>query len=293
MRLQLPRPFAVEEMLKVVGSSSFGTPYAFDGPTRLRRLVRVDGQTIALDFNFDQLSHAVEVNGALSDAALASLTAHLWGLQDDLAACHAALGGDPLLGPLIERFAGLRLIRAASLYEALLSAILGQQISVAAAQTLRRRLMTGLGEQRLVEGVALADYPAPERLLQAGLDGLQAVGVTRQRAGFLLAVAEAAAVGALEPARFADVDDAEAVAQLCAIPGVGRWTAEVALVYGLGRLDLLFAGDLALRGALQRLLGLPERPSEREVRRLGERWAGWRSYAGLYLLMTLKADRVK
>lgn len=180
------------------------------------------------------------------------------------------------------------MVRAAGLYEALLSAILGQQISVASAQSMRRRLMGALGDRILLDGVPYATYPSRERLLAAGLEGLQAIGITRQKAGYLLAVAEQALRGALEHDRFTGLSDREAVALLCETPGIGPWTAEVGLMYGLGRRDVWFAGDLALRTAVQRVLGLTDRPSERELRTLSERWVGWRSYLALYLLMTLK-----
>jgi DNA-3-methyladenine glycosylase II len=285
----LPEPFAIDWVLACVRGSSFGTPYHFVDEETVRRVVRLGDQAVAVDFAFDRAHsqlRATVVAGAAVD--LAHLTDHLWGLSDDLTACYAALSADPLLQPLVARFAGLRLIRAASLYEALISAILGQQISVASAQSVRRRLMARLGDRVTVDGADFVAYPAPARLLAAGPDGLQALGVTRQKSRYLLAVAEHAADGYLEHAAFVGLDDAEAVARLCTIPGIGRWTAEVALMYGLGRPDIFFAGDLALQVAVQRLLGRQDRPGERELRLLGERWAGWRSFAALYLLMTLK-----
>jgi DNA-3-methyladenine glycosylase II len=289
----LPEPFDVDRVLNAVRSSSFGTPYTFVGPETVRRLLHRADQPVAVDFAFSRserrIRATVVAGSTLGTDDLTRLTHHLWGLPDDLTGFYAAFGDDPILGPLIARFAGLRLIRAADLYEALISAILGQQISVASAQSIRRRLMAGLGDRLSVDGAEFVGYPSPARLLEAGPDGLQALGITRQKSRYLLAVAERAAGGALDEDRFADLDDVKAIATLCAIPGVGRWTAEVALIYGLGRLDLFFAGDLALQVALQHLLGRSDRPGEGEVRHLGERWAGWRSYAALYLLMTLKA----
>lgn len=283
MKRALPEPFHIDLVLACVRGSSFGTPYYFVTQETLRRVVRLRDQAVAVDFTFDRAHREMRVN----DVA-AELASHLWGLSDDLTGCYETLGTDPLLRPLLARFAGLRLIRAASLFEALVSAILGQQISVASAQSMRRRLMEHLGDGVTIDGVVYVGYPTPPRLLAAGPDGLQALGVTRQKSRYLLAVAEHAAAGHLDHERFAGLDDAEAVSSLSAIPGVGRWTAEVALMYGLGRPDIFFAGDLALQVAVQRLLGLGARPSERELRVVSERWAGWRSYAALYLLMSLK-----
>jgi len=291
LRIPLPEPFAVDWALTCLRGSSFGTPFDAVRPDGVRRVLRLADQLVAVDFTFGRVARELRVTVVAADpptggaaTELRRVVSHLWGLDDDLPACHAALGEDPWLRPLLQRYAGLRMVRAASLYEALLSAILGQQISVASAQSMRRRLMGALGGRL----GAQADYPAPARLLQAGPEGLLALGITRQKARYLLAVAERAADGALEPARFAGIPDQEAIARLCEIAGVGRWTAEVALMYGLGRPDVCLAGDLALQTAVQRLLGRADRPSERELRGFSERWAGWRSYACLYLLMTLK-----
>jgi len=293
--LPLPEPFDIDWALTSVRSSSFGTPYCFVGDYTVRRVLRLAGEPTLVDFTFSRVDRRLRAtlaaqpkNPRRAMIDLAPLVTHLWGLSDDLTACCETLATDPLLTPLIGRFAGVRLIRAAGLYEALLSAILGQQISVASAQSIRRRLMDNLGDCLTVAGSEFTAYPSPARLLAAGPVGLQALGITRQKSRYLLAVAERAERGDLEPSRFAGVEDAEAVEMLCAIPGVGRWTAEVALMYGLGRPDVFLAGDLALQVAVQRFLGREDRPREQELRLLGERWAGWRSYATLYLLMTLK-----
>lgn len=299
--IPLPQPFAVDWALTCLRSSSFGTPYYATGPDQICRVLSVAEQSVLVQFAFDRSERHVSVTllatqpqpQSVTDeealwTELARLATHLLGLSDDLPACYATLGQDPVLAPLLQRFGGLRMLRAPGLYEALLSAILGQQISVASAQSIRRRLMAGLGERVSVNGEQYVAYPSPSRLLAAGYDGLLALGITRQKSRYLLEVAERAVGGVLERAQFADLTDDTAIARLREIPGVGRWTAEVALMYGLGRPDVLFAGDLALQTAVQRVRGLAQRPREGELRALGERWAGWRSYAALYLMMTLK-----
>jgi DNA-3-methyladenine glycosylase II len=99
----------------------------------------------------------------------------------------------------------------------------------------------------------------------------------------LHALAKAATEGKLGQAVFDDLSDEAAIAALCEISGVGRWTAEVALLRGLGRLDAFPAGDLGLQVAAQRALRLEARPSERQLRAMAERWHPWRGYAALYL----------
>jgi DNA-3-methyladenine glycosylase II len=191
------------------------------------------------------------------------------------------------------KFGALRIVRASDMYEALLVAVIGQQVSVQAAQAVRRRLMQNMGTL-VSESSASGDqkyflYPAPRQLIKAGASALREQGVSRQKALYLLEIADYAVAGELDREVFATLSDEDALGRLCNIKGVGRWTAEVALMRGLGRPDIFPAGDLGLQAAAQQLWGMPERPSEKELRKIAERWAGWRSYAAFYLWMTLQS----
>jgi DNA-3-methyladenine glycosylase II len=118
---------------------------------------------------------------------------------------------------------------------------------------------------------------------------LREQGLSRQKSTYLLEVANRAAAGELGRERFATLSDEDAIRRLCEIKGVGRWTAEIVLMRGLGRPDVFPAGDLGLQAALQELRGMRKRPSEKALRKIAERWAGWRSYAAFYLWMTLQS----
>ena len=203
------------------------------------------------------------------------------------------MAADPVLAPLLERFGGLRIVRAPDLYEALLVAVVGQQVSVPAAQSVRRRLMYNLGTAVMASSPPAGEehhlYPTPQQLLEAGDTALRAQGVSRQKSAYLLEIADRAAAGELDRAAFATLSDEDAIERLCEIKGVGRWTAEIVMMRGLGRPDVFAAGDLGLQVAVQETLGLRERPSEKSLRTIAERWRGWRSYAAFYLWMTLQS----
>ncbi len=131
-------------------------------------------------------------------------------------------------------------------------------------------------------------YPTAQQLIEAGELALREQGLSRQKATYLLEIANRAAMGELDREAFAALSDEDALGRLREIKGVGRWTAEIALMRGLGRNDVFAAGDLGLQVAVQHLLGMPERPSEKDLRKIAERWKGWRSYAAFYLWMTLQ-----
>lgn len=156
-------------------------------------------------------------------------------------------------------------------YETLLRTIVGQQVSVAAAAAVWNRLETLLGP----------GAPA-EALLAAEFDELRACGLSRQKQGYARSLAELVTSGALDLSAL-PADDEEAIAELTKIKGIGRWSAEIYLLFAEGRPDILAAGDLAVQAGLHKLLDLPARPSEKEVRALAE---GWRPHRGALTLLT-------
>jgi DNA-3-methyladenine glycosylase II len=156
-------------------------------------------------------------------------------------------------------------------YETLLRTIVGQQVSVAAAASVWNRLEALLGP----------GAPA-EQLLAADFDELRGCGLSRQKQGYARSLAELVTTGVLDLSAL-PADDEEAIAELTKIKGIGRWSAEIYLLFAEGRPDILAAGDLAVQAGLHKLLDLPGRPSEKEVRVLAERW---RPHRGALTLLT-------
>ncbi|MBI5584225.1 MAG: DNA-3-methyladenine glycosylase 2 family protein [Deltaproteobacteria bacterium] len=306
VHLPLPRPFHVEWMLRHIRTSSYGAPFRFVDRRLLRRPLRLAGfpavaefdLTVAGSLGIRLLSFpSQDARPRKTKAAwleeLAGQTRFLWGLDQDATGYLSAMAADPDLTPLRKRFGGLRIVRAPDMYEALLVAILGQQVSVRSAQATRYQLMANLGTQITVSAARGEErygfYPAPQQLIAAGAGGLRALGVSRQKAAYLLGIADLAAAGELDRAAWAALSDEEALKRLVEIKGVGRWTAEIVLMRGLGRPDIFTAGDLGLQAAMQELQGLPERPAESALREIAARWTGWRSYAAFYLWMILQS----
>lgn len=155
-------------------------------------------------------------------------------------------------------------------YRTLLRAIVGQQVSVAAAASMWRKLEAELGE----------DIPVDE-LLARDFDTLRACGLSRQKQGYARSLCELVDARAIDfdalPA-----DDEEAIALLTQIKGIGRWTAEIYLLFAEGRPDIWPAGDLAVQVGLGRILGLEDRPSEKETRVLAEDWRPHRGAAAIF-----------
>lgn len=155
-------------------------------------------------------------------------------------------------------------------YRTLLRTIVGQQVSVAAASSVWARLEALLGEDL-----------APESLIAADFESLRACGLSRQKQGYARSLCELVVTGELDLACL-PVDDEAAIAELTRIRGIGRWSAEIYLLFAEGRPDIWPAGDLAVQAGLARLLDLPERPDEKTARLLAEDWRPHRGAAALF-----------
>lgn len=155
-------------------------------------------------------------------------------------------------------------------YRTLLRTIVGQQVSVAAAASVWRKLETLLGEEM-----------PPEALLAEDFDALRACGLSRQKQGYARSLCELVVSGELDLTNLPD-DDEQAIAQLVRIKGIGRWSAEIYLLFAEGRPDIWPAGDLAVQAGLARILSLSERPSEKATRELAERWRPHRGSVAIF-----------
>ena len=162
-------------------------------------------------------------------------------------------------------------------YGALLRAIVGQQLSVKAARTIYERFVGLFGGRT----------PTPEELLEVDADTLRSAGLSRAKANYVRSLAEHVISGELELDRLDELSDEEVTAELVAVKGLGRWTADMFLIFHLGRPDVLPVGDLGVRRAVERLYGFEALPSAAELEALGERWRPWRSLASLYLWESL------
>lgn len=192
-------------------------------------------------------------------------------LPDD-AALDAALGvlttRDPALARAWVATGRFPVRRRPAGPEGLLRIVVGQQVSVAAADSIWRKV---------------AEVAEPARLLAATDEDLRARGLSRPKVAACRAVARALLDGSLDLAAVAAAPDDQAGAMLVRVHGVGRWTAEVYLMFALGRADVWPAGDLALRAALHHLHGLPERPDIALADALGAPWAPYRAAAAQLL----------
>jgi DNA-3-methyladenine glycosylase II len=189
---------------------------------------------------------------------------------------------DPVMRRLIEEHGPLsvkerRRGRPADPYGVLVRSIVGQQLSTKAANTIYRRLLD------LFDG----RVPTPPQLIEADPEAIRAAGLSRPKVAYLRDLAGRVDDGELELARLAELPDDEVSKQLTAVRGLGQWTADMFLMFQLGRPDVLPLGDLGIRRAIRQLYELPEVAGHKELTRLGELWRPYRTLACLYLWASL------
>lgn len=163
-------------------------------------------------------------------------------------------------------------------YATLLRTIIGQQVSVQAAASIWTKLATQVG-----------DLTDPATVAAASDEALRAAGLSRQKASYARSLADEVTSGRLDLDRL-PADDEEAIAQLVQIKGIGRWSAEIYLLFAEGRADIWPAGDLAVQIEIGRILGHAERPSEKLTRALAESWRPHRGAAAILAWHHYKAD---
>ncbi len=265
-----PGPFSLQG--RGEGTARWGAPMTRQGVT-LR--VEVDGVGL----------------GGEHLAAGMRLVEGVFGTRADVGDIERDVAADPIFLAVAQRFRGLRPVLIADPFEALVWAIIGQQINVRFAAKLKRALVERFGARIPAHGGEFLLFPDPEAL--AGLEherDLRPLQFSRQKSEYTILVAREIASGRLDLEALRTAPPEEALARLMALKGIGRWTAEYMLLRGFGNPDSIPAADGGLKRVIGRDYGLGRLATEAEVRDIAARWAGWRGYAAFYWWFTLQLE---
>lgn len=197
----------------------------------------------------------------------------------DIAVAKAHLAAhDPIMARLIAAHPEPSFVKHPRYYEELMSSIISQQLSVKAASTIRQRFVALFGH-----------FPTPQEVLARDLDDLRTVGLSRQKASYIVAIAEhALAEPGLFP-RLDQMDNETIITDLTSIKGVGIWTVHMLLIFCMARLNVLPVGDLGIRRAVERNYDLPGMPTPEQVAAIATQrhWHPYESVASRYLWLSL------
>jgi len=186
---------------------------------------------------------------------------------------------DPILAEVITRYPEPTFKPHQNYYQALVDAIISQQLSVKAAASIERRF------QALFGGV----FPTPEQILATDHEALRSVGLSRAKATYIQDLALHILDQKLLIGRLPSLSNEEIIRELVAVKGIGEWTAHMFLIFSLGRLDVLAVGDLGIKNSIQKLYGLAEAPTPDNIQTIAEQhnWHPYESLACWYLWQAL------
>lgn len=188
---------------------------------------------------------------------------------------------DPVLAGLIEKIGDYELSLRGDYFPALVRSIIGQQLSVTVARTIWSRTQDLCGEVY------------PETILNLSEEALRGVGLSRTKVVYIKDLAQKVTEGAIDFQNLIALPNSEIINQLTTVKGIGTWTAEMFLIFSLGRLDVLSLKDLGLKRAIQWLYGLKKFPTEGTMLKYGKKWAPHQTVASLYLWEVINRGLIK
>jgi DNA-3-methyladenine glycosylase II len=208
-------------------------------------------------------------------------------LETDLRPFYTMASGDKLLQSLVDKFYGYRIIGQPDLFESIIWAVLGQQINVQFAYTLKQRFVEQFGEQLVWENTPYFLFPKPEVVSGLSDDLLLPLQFSRQKSRYTIIIAEAFAAGVVSKEKLKGMPLIEAKEELMKIKGIGNWTANYALMKTFRYPDAFPLEDAGVHNAIRNLKKMKVKPTLDQVRRVFKKYKGWEAYATLYLWKSL------
>ncbi|WP_155590656.1 DNA-3-methyladenine glycosylase family protein [Lysinibacillus cavernae] len=236
---------------------------------------------LKVDFPMDQPS----VN---ERAIIVQYITEWFDLKKDLHDYYKMAEKDQILQPLTKKYRGLRLIGIPDFFEALVWAIIGQQINLTFAYTLKKRFVERFGENVTFKGQSYWLFPTPEKIATLQVDDLRALKFTRRKSEYIIDIAKNITNGQLTKDLLRQKDDYQAMKKsLMAIRGIGAWTADYVLMKCLQEPSAFPIADVGLHNALKTQLLLDRKPTIEEMNVYAKHWQGWQAYATFYLWRSL------
>ncbi|MYE55411.1 MAG: DNA-3-methyladenine glycosylase 2 family protein, partial [Chloroflexi bacterium] len=242
----------------------------------VRSVGSVDAPRLAVEVSGNSLTQ-VDTDEALQ------IVRRMLATDTDITAFYDMALDDPHLAPMVRNMYGLRPTCSPTAFEALVLAILGQQISTHVARMLRNLIIETYGDRVTIGGETLHAFPRPQTLADAGPVGLRAIKFSMRKAEYITGISQQIVSGELSLEAMRALPDDEIVSGLLALRGVGAWTAHWMLIRAFGRSDGFPHGDLALQRMMGILVGDGSPMSPEDALAYSERWSPWRSWVTTYM----------
>ncbi|TDL80384.1 Ada metal-binding domain-containing protein [Peribacillus frigoritolerans] len=285
-----PTDFAFSECLVFLGRSAAEVLHRVQGDFLLK-WIEIDGKSVLLKVSMKQERLVIEFPDQIPDKfRRVQAGKYIWNLFDldrEMQPFYELSDKDDLLRSVVTKHYGLRIIGIPDLFEALTWAIIGQQINLNFAYTLKKRLIEHFGQSHDFEGRRLWVFPKPEVIAELEMTDLQKLQFTTRKAEYILAIAKEMANSGLSKEKLLRLEKDEARSLLLSIRGIGAWTADYVMMKSLNDSSAFPISDVGLQNAIKAQLRLDKKPSIGELAKLAEGWKGWEAYAVFYLWRSL------
>ncbi len=232
----------------------------------------------------------------IENPSLKKYLSRMFGIENSLVEFYETFKDNEKIAMLIHEFHGMRVLSNPDLFEVMVDTIIGQQINLTFAATLKERLIRLAGQIKNFEGVDLYLFPRPETVAQLEYDQLRELSFSQRKAEYIIDIARNIVNGNIDFERLWTDSNDEIINELLPYRGIGKWTIECLMLFGLNRPDVLPAADIGLRNAVRRIYQLDLQPRPEEIRFLAENdnWRPWEGYITFYMWQNLnKASNKK
>lgn len=255
------------------------------------KLIEIDGQPVLIKIYANDENLLIDfLNGKLSTKVKTKIAEYVmewFDLKTDLKPFYKLAQKDDLLKGLVKKYYGYRIIGQPNLFESLVWAVIGQQINLSFAYTLKQRFVEQFGERFIWNDQAYYNFPSPQVVSSLTDDDLLPLQFSRQKSKYVVLIAQAFTNGQVSKDRVASLPFQTAKEKLMTIKGIGNWTANYALMKTFRYPEAFPLEDAGLHNALKNQLSLAAKPSLEEVKKIFKRYKGWEAYATLYLWRSL------
>ena len=258
----------------------------------VRKFLRVDGRDVLFELSASE-DRQLEIrllNGPVTAHQKNELLAYVrewFDLETDLKPFYAMGSQDRLLKELVRKYHGYRIVGQPDLFESLVWAVLGQQINVQFAYTLKQRFVEKFGSKLVFDNNEYFGFPSPETVAPLTDEHLLPLQFSRQKSKYTVLIAEAFASKQISKERLRGLNLMQAKELLMQIKGVGNWTANYALMKTFRYPDAFPLEDAGIHNAIKNLKKLDRKPTLEEVKKVFKKYKGWEAYATLYLWKSL------
>jgi len=258
---------------------------------RVMKAIRIGEEIVVVSLTWNDVGLSLTfLNTDPSSSVLSAVVSYIrewFDLDSDLNPFYRMAGKDKILGPLVKKYKGHRIMSYPDLFESLIWAVLGQQINLQFAYTLKQRFVEAFGEKVDLNGSTYYVFPQPARVSALMDSDLLPLQFSRQKSQYTVNIAKAFVAGEISKRNLRGLSLLDAKEELMKIKGVGNWTANYALMRTFRYPDAFPLEDAGLHNALKKQLGLKSKPSVERVKKIFKNYKGWEAYATVYLWKSL------